>query len=145
MRTPIATTQTLECPPRSIEDGVDAQRIRALLCERLAALQGVITGAARDLVESDTTAGDFADVAQRIDAANLNAGVLDVGTMGLEETVWAIQRIDAGTYGICDRCRQLIPPVRLQALPDAQHCIGCQREIDSERRASLDPEDEDGE
>lgn len=37
----------------------------------------------------------------------------------------AIQRIDAGTYGECERCGAKIDPKRLKALPYAIHCIAC--------------------
>ena len=37
----------------------------------------------------------------------------------------ALQKIDAGTYGICDHCGQLIDPARMEALPHAVHCKTC--------------------
>jgi DnaK suppressor protein len=41
----------------------------------------------------------------------------------------ALARIDAGTFGACQRCHQPIAAERLDALPWAAHCIECQREI----------------
>ena len=38
----------------------------------------------------------------------------------------ALQRLDAGTYGVCERCGQPIPPRRLEALPYATLCVACQ-------------------
>jgi len=37
----------------------------------------------------------------------------------------ALARIDAGTYGTCDRCRAEIPVARLDAVPTASLCITC--------------------
>jgi DnaK suppressor protein len=37
----------------------------------------------------------------------------------------ALAKIDAGTYGICERCRKPIAPARLEALPYATLCIDC--------------------
>ena len=37
----------------------------------------------------------------------------------------ALQKIDAGTYGICDNCGQPIDPARLEALPHAAYCMAC--------------------
>ena len=34
-------------------------------------------------------------------------------------------RIDAGTYGRCDRCGETIAPARLEALPHTRHCVSC--------------------
>lgn len=42
----------------------------------------------------------------------------------------ALARLDAGTYGRCQRCGQPIPHERLEALPWAAYCIACQREAD---------------
>jgi RNA polymerase-binding protein DksA len=39
----------------------------------------------------------------------------------------ALQRIEAGTYGICERCGQPIGEERLEALPYATKCIDCKR------------------
>lgn len=41
---------------------------------------------------------------------------------GVERT---IQRIDAGTWGLCQRCGEPIPPDRLEAMPTAELCISC--------------------
>lgn len=39
----------------------------------------------------------------------------------------ALERIDAGTYGICDECGTRIPAARLEANPAAVRCTACQR------------------
>ncbi len=43
----------------------------------------------------------------------------------------ALGRIDAGTYGRCEECEELIAKPRLQALPYTKHCIKCAREMES--------------
>jgi RNA polymerase-binding protein DksA len=40
----------------------------------------------------------------------------------------ALKRIEEGTYGVCSTCGKAIPEGRLEALPWATLCIGCQRE-----------------
>jgi RNA polymerase-binding transcription factor DksA len=37
-----------------------------------------------------------------------------------------LQRIDEGSYGICSRCAQPIPPQHLKTVPWAEHCLECQ-------------------
>jgi len=37
----------------------------------------------------------------------------------------ALQKIDEGTYGLCDSCGQPINPARLEALPLAALCVNC--------------------
>ena len=39
----------------------------------------------------------------------------------------ALEKLDEGTYGSCDRCGKPIAPARVEALPDSVHCIDCAR------------------
>ena len=51
-----------------------------------------------------------------------------VGGMALDEIQQirsALQKIEAGTYGTCDRCGEEIAVKRLEALPYATRCINC--------------------
>jgi RNA polymerase-binding transcription factor len=45
----------------------------------------------------------------------------------LEEVEAALERIEAGTYGNCERCGREIPKRRLDALPQAATCVECAR------------------
>jgi len=45
----------------------------------------------------------------------------------LLQSVEALKRIDAGTYGICENCRQPIGKGRLQAFPRATLCVTCKQ------------------
>jgi DnaK suppressor protein len=44
----------------------------------------------------------------------------------LKEIEGALERIDAGSYGICSACQEKIAAKRLQAVPWARYCIECQ-------------------
>jgi DnaK suppressor protein len=37
----------------------------------------------------------------------------------------ALDKIEKGTYGLCDNCGKPIPPGRLEALPQANLCMNC--------------------
>lgn len=39
----------------------------------------------------------------------------------------ALDRIEAGEYGLCESCGKEIPVARLDALPYATHCVDCAR------------------
>ena len=43
----------------------------------------------------------------------------------LARTERALEKLDDGTYGICDRCGALIPEERLEARPWTSLCISC--------------------
>ena len=52
----------------------------------------------------------------------------------LRDVVSALGKIDDGSFGTCERCGELISEKRLEALPFARYCIGCQRAVGAEER-----------
>lgn len=53
------------------------------------------------------------------------ASLLAEARRDLDELDAAERRLDAGTYGICEKCGGPISPERLDALPAARRCIDC--------------------
>jgi RNA polymerase-binding transcription factor DksA len=47
----------------------------------------------------------------------------------------ALRRLEAGTYGRCERCGNEVSAARLEAIPHARFCVTCQRVADDERRS----------
>lgn len=43
----------------------------------------------------------------------------------LAEVEHTLKKYEAGTYGVCDSCGQVIEPTRLEALPQASLCLSC--------------------
>lgn len=43
----------------------------------------------------------------------------------IEEINLALDKMEAGTYGICERCRKTIPVARLASLPAVRLCFSC--------------------
>jgi len=68
---------------------------------------------------------NFADTSQvtaeRGEAEALAASLREA----LGEVERALVKLDAGTYGTCESCRQPINPARLEAKPAARLCIDC--------------------
>ncbi|PYN99476.1 MAG: hypothetical protein DMD91_12445 [Candidatus Rokuibacteriota bacterium] len=52
----------------------------------------------------------------------------------LREVVTALQKIEDGSFGTCERCNEPIADKRLDALPFARYCIDCQRVVEEEER-----------
>jgi DnaK suppressor protein len=46
----------------------------------------------------------------------------------------ALEKIDNGSYGICESCGQDIEPERLEALPITSLCIECKRREEARQR-----------
>jgi len=55
----------------------------------------------------------------------------------LQEIDDALAHIEEGTYGICERCKQPIPPERLEIMPEARYCVTCQEIIERQHRRSI--------
>jgi DnaK suppressor protein len=43
----------------------------------------------------------------------------------LAEVDAALERMEIGTYGVCEGCGEPIPPARLEARPAARRCVTC--------------------
>jgi RNA polymerase-binding transcription factor DksA len=81
-----------------------------------------IAGEARDV-------GDASLADATTDAVNAER---ERDSSELREVQAALERIDAGTYGLCMKCGEPIDPQRLKALPTARYDV--QHEAERERR-----------
>jgi RNA polymerase-binding protein DksA len=54
----------------------------------------------------------------------------------IEEIDLALQRVDAGTFGICESCGKPIPPKRLERMPGATLCVSCKEQEEKAQGAS---------
>ena len=48
----------------------------------------------------------------------------------LAEVECALDKLEKGTYGLCDSCGKPIPLARLEAMPQANLCLGCRARHD---------------
>ena len=102
---------------------LEAERAQAL--RRLAALTGdfnEVVAASRDSNADDEHDPEGATIAfERSQVAALVQQVKG----HVAEVEAAIQRLEAGNYGICERCGRPIASARLEARPAARTCIRC--------------------
>jgi DnaK suppressor protein len=54
----------------------------------------------------------------------------------------ALERIEDGTYGMCDSCESEIAPGRLEAMPFSRLCVSCQTEREKEAKQQRRFDDE---
>ncbi len=57
----------------------------------------------------------------------------------LSEIEHALQKLEEGTYGLCDECGQPIAQERLEALPQASLCLNCKARQAKEWKNRLPP------
>jgi DnaK suppressor protein len=77
-----------------------------------------------------TSVQDEADLSELDLQTELDLALLEIRTETIRHLDRAIERIDAGIYGICDECGGRIPAARLNALPFAEECVDCANELD---------------
>jgi len=70
---------------------------------------------------------DAGALASDCDQLDMVAAALEQQVMRLQE---AVDRFDAGRYGLCVDCGKKIPKARLEFLPWATHCVPCQERKD---------------
>jgi DnaK suppressor protein len=54
----------------------------------------------------------------------------------LNEVEHALQKYEAGTYGLCDSCGQAIEQARLEAIPQASLCLSCKAQQANESKGA---------
>jgi RNA polymerase-binding protein DksA len=67
----------------------------------------------------------MADVATDNYDREFSLGLASNDRQSLYELDDALKRIEDGTFGICEDCKQLITKVRLRAVPQARLCVKC--------------------
>jgi len=116
--------KTLKAPKEVSISKRDLDAIRKKLVEQR---QDVLEAMKRNRapeVTSDT--GDEADQAQAAMDRDLQFELSDTERNTLDQIEGAIRKIDKGTYGVCEQCRQPVETLRIRALPFARYCIRCQ-------------------
>ncbi|KKR21848.1 MAG: hypothetical protein UT50_C0003G0029 [Candidatus Moranbacteria bacterium GW2011_GWA2_39_41] len=73
----------------------------------------------------DEVGNDREDNATEVEEYTDNLPVEQALEKKLHEVNAALARMENGTYGFCDNCKQEIAIERLQANPSAQTCIKC--------------------
>lgn len=72
----------------------------------------------------------MADVATDNYDREFSMGIVSSERKQLAELNDALKRIEDGSYGICQDCKDPIPQARLKAVPFARLCVKCQEKRD---------------
>jgi DnaK suppressor protein len=95
----------------------EQQKLRREIANATATSDEVNVGLGNHMAEDATAAFD------QTAAASLRRGT----ERTLEEVDEALERMAAGTYGVCDRCGEAIDFARLKAIPQATLCMSCRK------------------
>jgi len=83
---------------------------------------------------------DPLDEVESILERNLAISDLDRSSRLLQQIQLALERIDDGSFGICQSCNKTIHADRLDAVPWAAFCVHCQEAADEEGASLIQTE-----
>ncbi|MGD9727845.1 MAG: TraR/DksA family transcriptional regulator, partial [Nitrospiraceae bacterium] len=75
----------------------------------------------------EESVADAEDLSTRDSVSHQQLSILEARNQMRLQVEAALQRLDEGTYGICEDCLTPIKEDRLKAMPFARRCIDCQR------------------
>ena len=119
------------------QEFVEKQRQR--LQEIKAELERMVRGLEEDQQhraeeEGDFTQHDSGDMSQSLFNRELDATVEQTMEKRLGAVERALQKVEEGTYGLCDDTTEAIPKGRLEAMPEAIYTVEAQQRREKERR-----------
>ncbi|MEC7567233.1 MAG: TraR/DksA family transcriptional regulator [Planctomycetota bacterium] len=100
--------------------------LRKVLEKRRDAMRKALAGDFSALNALRETSGDVVDVALDSAQNELNSQLAEVENRELAQIEIALEKMQEGSFGLCEICDKSIPLARLQALPYATNCIDCQ-------------------
>jgi len=112
-----------------LKKGIDKKTI-ARLKKILLKEREEIVGEVRQIFESSKEMGqdgiqDIGDEAANIYNKQILLSLTESERIRLQEMDEALDRIEAGTYGICEECGEPIGLKRLEVRPVAKYCVPC--------------------
>jgi RNA polymerase-binding protein DksA len=106
---------------REIRGGIEADV--AHLRQEITVAEADLVGLMRDA--GDGAGDDQADAGAKTFEREQEISLANNAREMLDQTLHALERLDDGTYGICESCGNPIGKLRLQAAPRATLCVTC--------------------
>jgi DnaK suppressor protein len=105
-----------------------------LVQERSLLLSGIVGRIDTSPRTRDSEGGDDCDIASSDRERELRLRLSERDRQKLKEIEEALDRIEEGTFGSCERCGDKIPFGRLKVMPSATVCIACKTREERQRR-----------
>ena len=120
-------------PARATRSAAETEKIRAALADRRDELQteydqtlSEITELQRDRL-GDSAGDDQADTGTKTFEREQEISLANNILERISQVERALERLDEGNYGWCERCGNPIPVERLAAFPSATLCVTCKQ------------------
>ena len=112
----------------------DLEFYRGLLTQLRKELTGDIDDLEADAFATDgerLSVDNPADIGSESFSQEFSLELLQRDEATLSEIDEALERVESGTFGLCEGCQEPIPKARLNAVPHARNCVECQRKAES--------------
>lgn len=105
------------------------EKFRDILTKQLSDLQKATLEHEKQIEESQISQ-DFVggDRAAELENMEVDTSVAESEINLAKKIQYALERIENGSYGICEGCGDMIPIARLEAKPSVSLCLACQEE-----------------
>jgi DnaK suppressor protein len=110
------------------------QRLQELKEELLRVRRGMEEDERQRSEEERDTQLDSGDMSQEMFTREMDATIGEQVERRLKDVDRALQKIEEGTYGLCDDTGEPIPKGRLEAVPEAIRTVEAQQRYERERR-----------
>jgi DnaK suppressor protein len=119
--------------PRTERSAAETEKIRVALAERLAELRDEYDSTMSELTElqrdrlTDSAGDDQADTGTKTFEREQEITLANNLLERVTQVERALERLEEGGYGWCERCGNPIPVERLAAFPSATLCVTCKQ------------------
>ncbi len=136
-----ATKQTKTRARRSTPATSRIEKLRAMLeAKRMEILENIRKAREDSLVTDRASYPEDGDLVSASLEKEKAFEYCEIGVNALREIELALEKLDSGTYGICEICGKPIGMKRLMVVPTARLCIKCKAREEEEGRGIIKPE-----
>jgi DnaK suppressor protein len=120
-------------PVKATRTAAETEKIRAALAERRDELRAEYEQTMSEIVEmqrdrlTDSAGDDQADTGTKTFEREQEISLANSIRERITQVERALDRLDDGQYGWCERCGNPIPVERLAAFPSATLCVTCKQ------------------
>ncbi|MEW6443567.1 MAG: TraR/DksA family transcriptional regulator [bacterium] len=105
-----------------------------LVQDRALLLRGITSKIDSAPRTTEAEGGDVCDIASSDRERELRLRLNERERQKLKQIEDALERIEEGTFGICDRCGEKIPFGRLKVMPSTTVCVACKTKEERQRK-----------
>jgi DnaK suppressor protein len=127
------TSKATKAAPRAARSAAETEKIRVALSERLAELREEYDTTLSEITElqrerlTDSAGDDQADTGTKTFEREQEITLANAMLERVTQVERALERLEEGNYGWCEKCGNPIPVERLAAFPSATLCVTCKQ------------------